>query len=124
MNTTTHLMTADELLVMPHHESGNDYHYELLRGELKKMAPAGGTHGIICMKLGTALSLFVEANNLGAVFGAETGFIVERDPDTVLGADIAFVSHERLRGVENNGVSALCGVRRLLPAASSVARLA
>jgi Uma2 family endonuclease len=88
------------------------------------MAPAGGTHGIICMKLGTALSLFVEANNLGAVFGAETGFIVERDPDTVLGADIAFVSHERLRGVENNGVSALCGVRRLLPAASSVARLA
>ena len=54
MSTMTHLMTADELLTLPHHEKGNDYHYELIRGELKKMSPAGGTHGSICIKLGTA----------------------------------------------------------------------
>ena len=101
MSTTTDLMTADELLTMPHHENGNDFRYELIRGELKRMAPTGGTHGILCARLSTALSQVVEANDLGVVFGAETGFVVERGPDTVLGADVTFVRHERLKAVEN-----------------------
>lgn len=101
MTTAAQLMTADDLLAMPHHENGNDFRYELIRGELKRMAPTGGTHGILCARLSTALSQVVEANDLGVVFGAETGFVVERDPDTVLGADVAFVSHERLKAVEN-----------------------
>ena len=78
MNTTTHLMTADELLVMPHHESGNDYHYELLRGELKKMAPAGGTHGIICMSLALRL-----AYSSKPIISAQSS---ERKPDLSLSA--------------------------------------
>jgi Uma2 family endonuclease len=49
----------------------------------------------------TVIGAFVEANDLGAIFGTGTGFLVERNPDTVLGIDVAFVSNERLRGVEN-----------------------
>ena len=30
------------------------------------------------------------------VFGAETGFLLEQNPDTVLGADVAFVRQERI----------------------------
>ncbi len=101
MSTTTHLMTADELLVMPHYENGNDFRCELIRGELKKMSPSGGVHGILCAKLANVLTSFTEANNLGAVFGAVTGFLVERSPDTVLGVDVAFVKSERLREVED-----------------------
>ena len=101
MSATTHLITADELLTMPHREGRNDCRLALIRGELKKMSPTGGTHGMVCARLATVLTNFVEVNDLGIVFGAETGFKVESDPDTVLGADVAFVSHERLKTVEN-----------------------
>jgi Uma2 family endonuclease len=102
MSTTTRLVTADELLVTPHRdEHGNDCLLELIRGELKKMSLTGGTHGLICALLGAVLLQFVKPRGLGAVFGAETGFIVERNPDSVLGADAAFVSRERLETVEN-----------------------
>ena len=43
----------------------------------------------------------MEANELGMTFGAETGFVVERDPDSVLGIDASFVSSERLKSVED-----------------------
>jgi Uma2 family endonuclease len=102
MSTTTRLITADELLVMPHRdESGNDCRLELIRGELKVMSLGKPLHGIICARIGSALFRFVEANDLGMAFAAETGFVVERDPDSVLGADASFVSHERLATVES-----------------------
>ncbi|HEX8148127.1 MAG TPA: Uma2 family endonuclease [Pyrinomonadaceae bacterium] len=102
MSTTTRLITADELLVMPHRdEHGNDCRLELIRGELRVMSPSKPLHGIVCARIAAALINFVEATDLGVVFGAETGFVVERDPDSVLGADAAFVSHERLAAVED-----------------------
>jgi Uma2 family endonuclease len=102
MSTTTHLITADELLGMPHRDvQGNDCRLELIRGEVKTMSPTGGAHGILCMALGAALFDFVRANKLGKVFGAETGFLVERAPDSVIGADVAFVSQARMETVEN-----------------------
>ncbi|MDT5294832.1 MAG: hypothetical protein QOJ76_1712, partial [Acidobacteriota bacterium] len=49
MSTTTRLITADELLVMPHRdEHGNDCRLELIRGELKVMSPTKPLHGILC----------------------------------------------------------------------------
>ncbi len=102
MSTTTRLITADELLVMPHRdEHGNDCLLELIRGEVRRISPTGITHGVVCTRIAGDLRSFVEANDLGVVCGAETGFILERDPDTVLGADAAFISHERLATVEN-----------------------
>jgi Uma2 family endonuclease len=102
MSTTTRLITADELLVMPHRdEQGNDCILELIRGEVKRMSPTGITHGVLCTEIAAELRAFVQANDLGVVCGAETGFVLERDPDTVLGADAAFISHERFTKVEN-----------------------
>jgi Uma2 family endonuclease len=101
MSTTTRLITADELLVMPHRdEHGNDCRLELIRGELKVMSPTKPLHGILCARLAAALINFVEADELGMAFGAETGFRVEQDPDSVLGIDASFVSRERLQSVE------------------------
>lgn len=95
IEATTQLVTADELLVMPHNENGSDFRCELIRGELKKMSPTKPLHGIFTAEIAAELIFFVRANKLGRVFGAETGFLVERDPDTVLGVDVAFVSNER-----------------------------
>jgi Uma2 family endonuclease len=102
MSTTTRLITADELLVMPpYDEHGHQCRFELIRGELKVMSLAKPLHGVICSRLNFKLSGFVEEHDLGETFGAETGFRVERDPDSVLGPDVAFVSHGRLAAAEN-----------------------
>jgi Uma2 family endonuclease len=102
MSTTTRLITADELLVMPpYDERGNQCRRELVRGKLITKELFSLAHGILCADIGAALGTFVEAHDLGLVFGTGTGFIVEHEPDTVLGIDISFVSHERLRQVEH-----------------------
>lgn len=92
MSTSTKLMTADELFVMPH----KGFRYELVRGELRKVSPAGSEHGAIIVKLTVRLGYHVETNNLGVCFGAETGFKLAADPDTVRAPDVAFVRRERI----------------------------
>ena len=41
------------------------------------------------------------------VFGQDTGFRIESDPDTVLGPDIAFVAQQRASQIPNRGYAAL-----------------
>ena len=86
--------TAAELIQLP--EDGN--RYELVRGELVTMAPAGFLHGVIVDRIGRRIGDFVERYSLGVSTAAETGFQIERDADTVRAPDYAFVSHERLAG--------------------------
>ena len=90
--TRKKLVTADEMLLMPK----DGFRYSLIKGELRKMPGPATTHGIVTMRFGGALFAFVEEHDLGEVFAAETGFKLESDPDTVLGADVTFVSHERI----------------------------
>lgn len=63
------------------------------------MAPAGGPHGAVAMRVGGALEHYARANNLGIVFAAETGFKISSDPDTVRAPDVAFVSRERIERI-------------------------
>jgi Uma2 family endonuclease len=86
------LMTAEALLQMP---TGMGERYELVKGELKIMAPAGFEHGDIVMELGMRLRLFVNTHKLGRVLGAETGYILSHDPDTIRAPDVSFVSQDR-----------------------------
>jgi Uma2 family endonuclease len=85
-------MTAEELLELP----GDDYKYELVEGELIRMAPTGGEHGVLTMTLGFLLYEYVRAQDLGIVCGAETGFTLRRTPDTVRAPDVAFIAKERI----------------------------
>lgn len=73
--------------------------YELIRGELRQMTPAGHIHGRIAARLTGKLILFVESNKLGAVYAAETGFLIEKNPDTVRAPDVGFVKAHRLTDV-------------------------
>jgi Uma2 family endonuclease len=92
MSTTKTLMTADELLYMPR----GSYRYELIKGELIRMAPAGSEHGVTIMNIGVPLGHFVKTHALGIVFGAETGFKLASDPDTVRAPDVAFIRRDRI----------------------------
>lgn len=84
--------TADELLAL--HEPGR--RHELVHGELRTMRPAGFWHGGIAAALTARLCSHVERHHLGIVFAAETGFLLARDPDTVLAPDVAFVRRSRV----------------------------
>jgi Uma2 family endonuclease len=92
MAVTTRLLTAEELEKMPQ----SNAHVELVKGEILTMTPAGYQHGKIALYIGAAVLAFVRQNMLGEVYGAETGFILFRDPDTVRAPDAAFVSNERV----------------------------
>lgn len=60
------------------------------------MSPTGEKHGIIEVNLGGELRTFVRQHKLGRVSGGETGIYIRRNPDTVRGADVVFISNERL----------------------------
>ena len=96
MRTEVQPRTAEELFRMP----SDDYRYELVKGELRKITPAGSRHGSIISRLLAALVQHVEAHALGEVFGADTGFKIADSPDTVRAPDIAFVRQERISAGE------------------------
>ena len=85
-------MTAHALFSLP----DDGYRYDLIKGELKRISPAGGKHGIIIANLTAEIVQHVRQHSLGIVFGAETGFKLESNPDTVLAPDIAFIRSERI----------------------------
>ena len=92
--TEPRLYTTDDLWCLP---SGT--RFELVRGELRPMPPpAGDEHGYLTQSIGQRIGVFVEDNDLGRCYAAETGFVLSRNPDTVLAPDFAFVAKSRLSG--------------------------
>ncbi len=77
-------------------EAGDIGRCELVRGQLVMMSPAGGEHGRVTMELARHIANHVRRNNLGVVYAAETGFVVETDPDTVRAPDCAFIDRSRV----------------------------
>jgi len=91
------LFTADDLAKQP--DDGS--RYELVKGVLRKMSPAGFEHGICAAEIGTRLNVHVRTHQLGYVCGAETGFKIARNPDTVRAPDAAFVCQA---SIERQGI--------------------
>jgi Uma2 family endonuclease len=85
-------MTAEDLLRLNIH----DKRTELVRGKLVVREPAGFVHGVVAVRIARKLGDFVDAAQLGLVFAAETGFTLERNPDTVRAPDTGFVHRDRL----------------------------
>jgi Uma2 family endonuclease len=85
------LYTAHDLECLP-----NDVRYELIRGELRLMPNNSAEHGNVTFDFSLDVGLFVREHDLGRCFAAETRFTIEKDPDTTLAPDFAFVSKERL----------------------------
>ena len=86
------VFTAEELIRLPRGKC----RYELVKGELFEMPPAGGRHGSVAMRIGVLLGSHVMANQLGEVLAAETGYFLRRDPDTVRAPDASFIAGDRL----------------------------
>ena len=87
----TNLITAEELL-----QRGNDQRGELVRGEFIPMNWENGTHGRLTLRIARIVMDNVTKHDSGESFGAGTGFITTRNPDTVRAPDFAFIAKERL----------------------------
>ena len=98
MTTTRQLITADELLSLPR---GDGRQYELIRGVLVEKMPAGKSQGIVASLIDYALAHYAISNDYGYTLTAETGYRLDRDPDTVRAPDVAWFAPGRLpEGVE------------------------
>ncbi len=69
--------------------------FELERGELVEMVRPGFEHGRIAVNVAATLRAYVKPAQLGQVV-VETGFYLERNPDTVRGPDVAYFPVEKL----------------------------
>jgi len=95
----SHLITAEELLGI--RTPGKST--QLQRGHLLVREPPGTRHGSIAARLTYLLADYVYRHDLGLVCGQDTGFKIESDPDTVRGADVAFVGRERVDQIPARG---------------------
>ena len=93
MSVSTKLMTADEFLM---HSFPPGTRHELIRGEVRELEMPGGRHGDVAMEAGFTIKSHVKAHRLGKVYAAETGFVIEHDPDTVRCPKVSFVRADRL----------------------------
>ena len=92
------LLCGEDLLDMPNLGS-----CELVRGTIVHAQPSGFRHGKVAGRFFRALDSFVAPRKLGEVVVGEVGIYTEWGPDTVRGADVAYISSERLARVKDRG---------------------
>jgi Uma2 family endonuclease len=93
------LITAAEFGRMPDPPDGSKQ--ELVRGVIVTMPPPKAIHGIVQSRIDRRLGAFVDERGLGWIV-TESGTILDRDPDTVRGPDVAFYSISRQPTVPEN----------------------
>ncbi len=84
------LITGEELLAMP-----GIGPCELVEGRIVPMSPTGGEHGFIGAIIVYELKAFADQKKLGWVLTGETGIFTRRNPDSVRGSDVLFISKNR-----------------------------
>jgi Uma2 family endonuclease len=96
--TTRTLVTAEEFFSLP----DDNLRHDLIEGEVWDVSLAGREHGRLANRIAFVLTAYADAHQLGELSAAETGFTLARDPDTVLGPDVAFVQAARLPSEEED----------------------
>jgi Uma2 family endonuclease len=89
-------LSGEDLLDMP--DLGS---CELVRGTIVHAHPAGFLHGDLAGSFFRHLDSHVRPRRSGKVVVGEVGIYTECRPDTVRGADVAYISNERLALVKD-----------------------
>jgi Uma2 family endonuclease len=99
-DSVTHKLTVTgkQLLSM-----GDIGRIELVNGKIIKLPFNEYFHASRVVLIGSLLFNFVNQKNLGRVLGGETGIYTRRNPDTVRGVDIAYISNERMSQAQETG---------------------
>ena len=84
------LITGEELAQMP-----GVGPCELIEGRVVPVSPGGTEHSLVTANAFQILNEFVRQGRLGKVLTGEVGFYTRRNPDTVRGADVVYISAEQ-----------------------------
>ena len=68
---------------------------ELVAGRIVSEPLPSARHGRVVAQIATILASFVRPRRLGIVVTGDSGFLLARNPDTLRGPDVAFVTRER-----------------------------
>jgi Uma2 family endonuclease len=89
--TANQAITGEEFALMEDPDS-----YELVLGRIVFMAPPPGSdHGGVESNLHGHVFVYLQRHRTGVLRVGESGIYTSRDPDTVRGVDLYFISHER-----------------------------
>ncbi len=83
------LMTAEEFYDWANSPRNRDKYYELEKGRPVKVSRPGERHGVVCSNVNGILWNYTRQKKKGHVCANDSGIVLERDPDTVRGPDIA-----------------------------------
>jgi len=86
-------VTAEEYKLLPDPTDGT--RLELVAGEVLAMPRPTWEHGEIAGNIFMTIKVFLKQKPIGRVT-VEGGVLTERDPDTVRGPDVSFMSKERM----------------------------
>lgn len=88
--TDSRAMTAEIFAAWVERPENADRHFELEKGEVIELPPPKRLHGFISNNMAWRLTNYAEKRGVGIVCSNDAGVIVERDPDTVRGPDVAY----------------------------------
>jgi len=91
------LLTLEDVLALPDRD---DCRYELDEGELIELPLPRPRHQIAVTRLLVKLANYVETHPIGLVLGSDSPFLLSRNPDTLRGPDIAFVTNEHAAKID------------------------
>jgi Uma2 family endonuclease len=86
---STKTMTAEEFCDFVHRPENDNKWFELVRGEVIELPPPMKRHGAVCANVARILGNFTFQRRKGYITANDSGVILERDPDTVRGPDVA-----------------------------------
>ncbi len=94
------LLTVDEYWEFVNRPENADRLFELRRGEVIELSRPKKPHGIVCARITGRLDRYVEERGVGYVECNDAGVVLEEDPGTVVGPDVAFfVDYESFEDV-------------------------
>lgn len=85
-------VTAEELLAM----GSADQAFELIRGELVPVSPTSDESNFVAYYFGLVLGSYVKPRRLGLVSSSGGGWLLRRNPDTVVAPDVGFIRADRV----------------------------
>ncbi len=90
VGATAKLMTAEEFGDWIHQPENTNKWWELVRGEVTELPPPTKPHGVLTANTTRMLGNYTFQRRKGYITSNDTGVILEREPDTVRGPDVAY----------------------------------
>lgn len=97
---TAHGMSIEEFLQLP----DDGVERELIQGRVEEsgVTVRNRQHSRCLIEVGSVLNTWARRSNDATVVGGEVGFVLSRDPNTVVGIDVAVVARDLLRSQDDD----------------------